>query len=249
MLEELQAKILERFPSQCSDPQICFGELSVNVESAAIHEVCAGLRDDFGFEQLIDICGVDYLTYGEAEWDTESASGEGFSRGVEPVTSGRFSFSDLSEEGEESAIRFGVIYHLLSVSRNLRLRLKVHCGDKQLPRLDSVVDVWSAANWFEREAFDMFGIIFDGHPDLRRILTDYGFVGHPFRKDFPQIGQVEMQYDPEQRRVVYQPVSIEPRVLVPKVVRDHEGTEVAGCAPEGFNPDELVIEKSGGSNA
>lgn len=250
MLEELQARILDKLPSQCSSAEIGFGELSINVEPESLVTVCESLRDDVGFEQLIDLCGIDYLSYGEAEWETASASGEGFSRGVEPVTSGRFSFSDVSGEEEDGAPRYGVIYHLLSVSNNQRIRLKVRCADNAFPRVDSVVDVWSAANWFEREAFDLYGIIFNSHPDLRRILTDYGFVGYPFRKDFPQIGQVEMRYDPEQRRVIYQPVSIEPRVLVPKVVRNSSGSADSNeMAFDANDFDDIVIERGGDSNA
>ena len=150
------------------------------------------MRDDPGlaYEQLIDVCGVDYLDYGrESAKDARQGS------------------------------RYAVVYHLLSLQHNHRLRLRTFLDD-EMPLVASVVDVWSAANWFEREAFDLFGIVFEGHPDLRRILTDYGFVGHPFRKDFPLIGQVEMRYDPDKQRVVYQPVSIEARILVPRVIRD-----------------------------
>jgi NADH-quinone oxidoreductase subunit C len=173
------------------------------------------------FEQLIDLCGVDYLTHGSAEWTTsEQATSTGFSRGVDRP--------DCPEPGPVSDRRFAVVTHLLSQRHNRRLRLRVHApGDP--PRVASLVDVWSSANWFEREAFDLFGILFEGHPDLRRILTDYGFIGHPFRKDFPLIGHVEMRYDPERGRVVYQPVTIEPRVLVPRVIRQ-EG--LPGQGPE-----------------
>jgi NADH-quinone oxidoreductase subunit C len=152
---------------------------------------------------------VDYATYGKGEWATASASESGFGRGVEKVR--------VEEEGGSD--RFAAVYHLLSVSNNTRLRLRVFVDSEQ-PIVDSVVGVWSGANWFEREAFDMFGILFSGHPDLRRILTDYGFIGHPFRKDFPISGHVEMRYDPEQQRVIYQPVTIPPRPQVPKVIRD-----------------------------
>jgi NADH-quinone oxidoreductase subunit C len=163
---------------------------------------------------LLDVCGVDYLTYGDVEWDTESATGSGFSRGVErsPVI--------LDESDTFDPRRFAVVYHLLSLRRNLRLRLRVFTGDSNPPIVPSLVEVWNSANWFEREAFDLYGILFDGHPDLRRILTDYGFIGHPFRKDFPLIGNVEVIYDADKGRVVYQPVSIEPRTLVPRVIRD-----------------------------
>ncbi len=218
LAERLQA----RFKDSLADCKVAVGEVTVDVAAAKLHDVCLALRDEFGFEQLIDLCGVDYLHYGVAEWATEDASSEGFSRGVDVATSGRFSFHDAPDTGKHKGPRFAVAYHLLSVSNNQRLRVKAYCEDDAFPVVASVTDVWSSADWYEREAFDLFGIVFDGHPDLRRILTDYGFVGHPFRKDFPLIGHVEMRYDPEQERVIYEPVSIEPRVLVPKVIRqDH----------------------------
>jgi NADH-quinone oxidoreductase subunit C len=159
----------------------------------------------------MDVCGVDYLQHGRAEWKTEHATLSGFSRGVA---------RGMSSGGDEvPSRRFAVVYHLLSIARNQRLRLKVYCADDAYPAVDSVTGVWASADWFERETFDLFGILFKGHPDLRRLLTDYGFIGHPFRKDFPLSGNVEVRYDPEKRRVVYQPVTIEPRTLVPKVIR------------------------------
>jgi NADH-quinone oxidoreductase subunit C len=190
-------------------------ELTYEVAPEALLRVARALRDapELRFEVLVDIAGIDYLDYGRDEWQTASATRSGFSRGVrrlggprEPTAGGRFA----------------VVYHLLSVAHNDRLRLRVRCPDDDEPVVDSVVDVWACANWYEREAFDLYGILFRGHPDLRRLLTDYGFIGHPFRKDFPLIGNVEVRYDPEKRRVVYQPVSIVPRVLVPKVVRDDQ---------------------------
>jgi NADH-quinone oxidoreductase subunit C len=191
-------------------------------------EVARALRDDpeFRFEQLIDVCGVDYLGYGQTEWDTENVSSEGFSRGVEGNGPGRFDWAARPEVAVGGS-RFAVVVHLLSVHHNRRLRLRARCSDDGMPVIASLVDVWPVANWFEREAFDLFGIIFEGHPDLRRILTDYGFVGHPFRKDFPLIGNVEVRYDAEKGRVVYEPVSIEPRVLVPRVIRDDSRIEQA----------------------
>ena len=164
-------------------------QLTLEVEAAALPQVCQELRDDpqLAFDQLIDVCGVDYAEY--------------------PLT------DDLARP------RFAVVHHLLSTPYNRRLRLRAYL-DEEFPLVGSVVDVWAAANWFEREAFDLFGIVFDGHPDLRRILTDYGFVGHPLRKDFPLTGEVQMRYDPQQRRVVYEPVSIENRITVPRVRRD-----------------------------
>ena len=191
------------------------GELAYEIEPAALLTVCGALRDtpELKFEMLVDLAGVDYLHYGRDEWQTVTATHSGFSRGR--VT--RTTAPDPNMPG-----RFAVVYQLLSITHNHRLRLRVKCLDAQEPVVDSVIEVWASANWFEREAFDLFGILFRGHPDLRRILTDYGFIGHPFRKDFPLSGNVEVQYDAEQKRVVYQPVSIVPRVLVPKVIRhDH----------------------------
>ena len=167
-------------------PSERLGELTIEVP-AADYLGSAGKLRDMGFEQLIDLCGVDYAAYG-----------------------------DRPREGP----RFAAVVHLLSVSKNLRLRVRAFCPDDEFPVLASLVDVWPAANWFEREAFDLYGIVFEGHPDLRRILTDYGFVGHPFRKDFPLSGYVEMRYDPEQKRVVYQPVTIDPREVTPRIVRE-----------------------------
>ncbi len=174
------------------------GELTLAVRPADYLEAAQTLRDhpELRFEQLLDLCGVDYSTYGDRPWPHE---------------------------------RFAAVSQLLSLTHNWRLRLKVFCADDDFPRLPTLVDLWPSVNWFEREAFDLFGIVFDGHPDLRRILTDYGFVGHPFRKDFPVSGHVEMRYDPEQKRVIYQPVTIEPREITPRVVREeHYGEERAG---------------------
>ncbi|MGF1546486.1 MAG: NADH-quinone oxidoreductase subunit C [Thiotrichales bacterium] len=202
--------------------EIRHGELVAVVNPARLLAAATMLRDEFGFAQLIDVAGVDYLSFGVSEWGTESASNAGFSRGVAPVTAGHLKFGDAPAVASTRRSRFCVAYQLLSLRQNVRMRLKVFCEDDSMPVVDSLVGVWSSANWPEREAFDLFGILFNGHPDLRRILTDYGFVGHPFRKDFPLSGHVEMRYDPEQGRVVYGPVSIEPRVLVPKVIRhDH----------------------------
>jgi NADH-quinone oxidoreductase subunit C len=199
-------------------------EVTVELAGEDLLEVATALRDEpaFAFEILIDVCGVDYSNYGKDEWSTEETSSSGFSRGVEAATAGRMTvvMDDLVVEKVRSPRRFAAVYHLLSVQNNRRLRLKVFAPDDDLPVVPSVIGIWSVANWFEREAFDLYGILFDGHPDLRRLLTDYGFVGHPFRKDFPLSGNVEVIYDAEKKRVVYQPVSIEPRVLVPKVIRD-----------------------------
>ena len=190
-------------------------EVTYEVEPAQLLSVCRALRDtpELKFEMLMDVAGIDYLHHGRDEWQTESATRSGFSRGRVART---------TAPDPNMAGRFAVVYHLLSITHNRRMRLRVKCADTQDPEVDSVIDVWACANWFERETFDLFGIVFRGHPDLRRILTDYGFIGHPFRKDFPLAGNVEVQYDAEKKRVVYQPVSIVPRVLVPKVIRhDH----------------------------
>ena len=214
--ETLAARIDDRFAGQLIRIDSICGELTYEVGKADLLAVATTLRDDpvFGFEQLIDVCGVDYLTYGEDEWVTESATDSGFSRGVErPAVI-------LDESDTFDPRRFAAVYHLLSLQNNKRIRLRVFTGDSNPPIIPSLVGVWNSANWFEREAFDLFGILFDGHPDLRRILTDYGFIGHPFRKDFPMIGNVEVTYDAEKGRVIYQPVSIEPRTLVPRVIRD-----------------------------
>ncbi|MBT8062383.1 MAG: NADH-quinone oxidoreductase subunit C [Gammaproteobacteria bacterium] len=184
-------------------------------------EVARVLRDEeeFSFEQLTDLCGVDYLGYGQDEWETRDATTEGFSRGVDALGPGRFRWKELPE-AQHVENRFAVVVHLISIRHNRRLRLKTFAGDEGMPIVPSLVDIWNSANWYEREAFDLLGIVFEGHPDLRRILTDYGFTGHPFRKDFPLIGNVTVRYDEAQRRVVYEPVEIEPRVLVPRVIRD-----------------------------
>lgn len=214
--ETLAARIDARFGEKVSRIASVCGELTYELDKDDLLEIAAALHveTEFGFDQLIDVCGVDYLTYGQDEWQTQSASDSGFSRGVkrEPVI--------LDESDTFEPRRFAVVYHLLSVKNNTRLRLRVFTGESNPPIVPSVVDIWNSANWFEREAFDMFGILFAGHPDLRRVLTDYGFIGHPFRKDFPLIGNVEVKYDAEKGRVAYQPVSIEPRTLVPRVIRD-----------------------------
>ncbi len=200
---------------------VAYGEVTIEVAANELLSVCRILRDDAAlkFEQLMDVCGVDYSAYGAVEWATESTTSTGFSRAVEPNAGARLRFGDEVEYINNARPRFAAVYHLMSITHNHRLRVRVFCEDDSLPMVPSVMAIWPSANWFEREAFDLFGIIFEGHPDLRRILTDYGFVGHPFRKDFPLTGHVEMKYDAEQKRVIYQPVSIEPRVLVPRVIR------------------------------
>ena len=188
-LQTLQTALTTCLGAKLQHLRVERGEITIAVSSADYLDCATVLRDhpELRFQQLIDLCGVDYASYKDQPW-----------------------------EGP----RFCVVSHLLSVGHNWRLRLKVFCPDDDLPLVASVTEVWSAANWFEREAFDLFGIIFEGHQDLRRILTDYGFIGHPFRKDFPTSGHVEMRYDPEQKRVIYQPVTIEPREITPRIVRD-----------------------------
>jgi NADH-quinone oxidoreductase subunit C len=184
-------------------------------------ECCRILRDhaDFAYEQLTDLCGMDYLSYGQSEWETTDATAEGFSRGVEGLGPGRFDWSQRPEHSH-SKQRFAVVIHLLSQQHNTRLRLRCFAPDEGMPIVPSLTEIWSCADWYERESFDLYGIVFEGHPDLRRILTDYGFTGHPFRKDFPLIGNVAVRYDSEKKRVIYEPVEIEPRVLVPRVLRN-----------------------------
>lgn len=180
-------------------------------EPQALLELCTRLRDDaeLAFAQLSDLCGVDYSAYGQADWRTAETTRTGFSRGVETAPA-------VASAGRP---RYAVVYHLLSLKHNVRLRL--NCPTQgEPPRIESVAEVWNSATWYEREAFDLYGILFEGNPDLRRLLTDYGFLGHPFRKDFPLEGRQEVRYDPEQGRVIYQPVTISNRVLVPRVIRD-----------------------------
>ena len=217
LIERLQA----RFGAKVLSLAETLGETTLEIAPESWVEVARVLRDDpeFRFDCLADLCGVDYLGYGLAEWDVSNVSSEGYSRGVEGRSTGRLRYGELPD-GERTQRRFAVVVHLLSVHHNRRLRLRCWCADEVLPTVGSLVELWPGANWFEREAFDLFGIVFEGHPDLRRLLTDYGFVGHPFRKDFPLIGNVEVRYDAEKQRVIYEPVSIEPRVLVPRVIRD-----------------------------
>lgn len=217
----LSDRLKARFGERVLSVVEAFGETTLEVPAAAWRDVARQLRDEpeFAFESLIDVCGVDYLSYGDDEWETTDVSSEGFSRGVEGQGPGRFTW-ESRPMGRGPDRRFAAVAHLVSVTNNRRLRLRCFAEDNSLPVVQSLVDVFPVANWFEREAFDLFGIVFEGHPDLRRILTDYGFVGHPFRKDFPLIGNVEVRYDVERKRVVYEPVSIEPRVGVPRVVRE-----------------------------
>lgn len=203
----LQTKLTSNFLTLVD----AFDELTLECSVEQVKALLQVLRDeaDFSFDQLIDLCGVDYLHYGIYDWETLSTTEHGFSRGVERQPPSDYAFQQP---------RFAVVYHLLSTKKNQRLRVKVFLEEQSLI-LPSVQDIWKAANWFEREAYDLYGILFDGHPDLRRILTDYGFIGHPFRKDFPISGHVEMRYDATLQKVIYEPVDIVPRTLVPKVIR------------------------------
>jgi NADH-quinone oxidoreductase subunit C len=219
--ESLAQRLEAQLGARVIDAVVVNGETTIDVLPENWLEVARQLRDDpaWQFEQCMDVCGVDYLSFGQTEWDTIDVSAEGFSRGVEGKGAGRFNWAERPRDTDMPR-RFAVVAHLLSLSRNQRLRMRAFCEHDEIPSMPSLVAIWPGANWFEREAFDLFGIVFEGHPDLRRILTDYGFVGHAFRKDFPLIGNVEVRYDPEKRRVVYEPVSIEPRVLVPRTIRD-----------------------------
>lgn len=221
-LNKLNSELQRVFASSQLSVEIKFNELTVIVQQNELLGVLTQLNsaEEFKFDQLVDLAGVDYLEFGKDEWNTKTASSSGFSRGVEKASFGRFTFDDAKQDTMIEGPRYAVVYHLLSVANNQRIRVKVYCEDNNLPILPSVIDIWSCANWYEREAFDLFGIVFEGHPDLRRILTDYGFTGYPFRKDFPLVGHVEVRYDPDQKRVIYQPVSIEPRINVPKVIRE-----------------------------
>lgn len=211
--ENLVKQLEQRFgPAMTSVSASSHGEVTAVVHKENLRMVCNALRDEaeFSFEQLTDLCGVDYVAYGDTEWSTEMATSTGFSRGRK---------GDKNQRHVWQGPRFAVVYHLISYRHNQRLRLRAFV-DEAMPVIDSVVDVWSVANWYEREAFDMYGIVFEGHPDMRRLLTDYGFIGHPFRKDFPLLGEVELRYDEEQGRCVYEPVTVDERVLVPRVIRD-----------------------------
>lgn len=221
-LQNLSEKLQQVLSSQLQTIVTDCNEITIEVAPEDLISVATALRDheDLAFDQLIDLCGVDYISYGQTEWTTDSSSNTGFSRGVEGSSTGRLRFGDELSSGNTDKPRFASVIHLISYQHNHRLRLRSYASDNEYPAVPSVIEVWNAADWYERESFDLFGIVYENHPDLRRILTDYGFVGHPFRKDFPLIGNVEMRYDPEQQRVIYEPVSIEPRVLVPRVIRD-----------------------------
>ena len=208
LVDHLNQECAERFQSLT----MVNDEVTIECMATDLTKLMCTLRDDsaFMFDQLIDVCAVDYLYYGQYDWETTPATELGFSRAVEAREERACSWNKP---------RFAVVYHLLSTAQNQRLRVKVFLDESNLV-VPSVHTIWKSANWFEREAYDLYGILFEGHPDLRRILTDYGFIGHPFRKDFPISGHVEMRYDATLKQVIYEPVDIKPRILVPKVIRD-----------------------------
>lgn len=225
-INALYTQVVERFADWIEQASVKLDELTVEVKPEYLLKLCRVLHDEpeFDFKLLLDVCGIDYLHYGLADWETDSATESGFSRGV--------TVKWLREAGGKPN-RFAVVYHLLSLNKNHRIRLRVNIPNESELMVDSVLPIWPSANWFEREAFDLYGILFKGHPDLRRLLTDYGFVGHPFRKDFPLIGKVEARYDATLKRVIYEPVSIQPRTLEPKVIRhDHRYLVDRGVEPD-----------------
>lgn len=207
----LKKKLEERFSNELLSCEIDHDQVTIVLPAEDLVSVCKALRDEeaFLFSQLSDLCGVDYSEYGQVNWGTHETTSTGFSRGRQ----------NAAEQTVDADQRFAVVYHLLSLKHNIRLRVRCFVSGEP-PRIASVTDIWNSSDWFEREAFDMFGILFEGHPDLRRILTDYGFIGHPFRKDFPLEGNVEVRYDADKKRVVYEPVTITNRVLVPRVIRE-----------------------------
>lgn len=214
--------------SRLVEATLAYGELTLEITPAEIIAAITLLQKtpELQFEQLIDLTAVDYAHYGLSEWATDSTTEQGFSRGVSTV-------EGLPPNPHWQKPRFAVVYHLLSVTHNHRIRVKTYVSDDN-PKVPSITSLFASSNWYEREAFDLFGIWFEGHPDLRRILTDYGFIGHPFRKDFPLIGKVEVRYDAKLDRVIYEPVSIEPRVLVPKVIReDNRYADIVKKEPHG----------------
>jgi NADH-quinone oxidoreductase subunit C len=207
-IETLAAALPAALGAGLQSVTTALGEVTAIVSANGLLDAMRALRDrpELSFETLVDVCGVDYSAYGATRPDVDYFSSD--ATPAEPL------------EPRKHEKRFAVVYHLLSLAHNWRLRVRAYSDDNEFPVLPSMIDLWPSANWYEREAFDLFGIVFTGHPDLRRILTDYGFVGHPFRKDFPLSGQVEMRYDPEQGRVIYQPVSIEPREVTPRIIRE-----------------------------
>ena len=222
-LETFHTRLREHFGDSLLASKMSAGQITLELLPDHLLSVCEELRDneEFAFEQLPDLCGIDYAAYSQADWETQNTTSTGFSRGVS---------KGIYDEHKSTHSRFAVIYHLLSIQHNRRLRIRCFINNEP-PRVPSVTELWNSADWYEREAFDLFGIMFEGHADLRRILTDYGFIGHPFRKDFPLEGNVEVRYDPDKKRVVYQPVTIKNRILVPKVIR-HDNRYMEPVAKE-----------------
>ena len=218
----------ELFENSFSDYEYLFeNEDTVIFENNEFIKVMNVFKNNsyISFETLIDIIALDYSDYGISEWNAKNANNKGYSRGITKDSSGRYTYESAKTNYNQPVKRFAAIYNLLSINSNFRLKVKFYCEDDKNPTLPSVTSIWASANWYEREAYDLFGIVFLDHPDLRRILTDYGFIGHPLRKDFPLIGNVEVNYDLEKERVVYQPVTIKPRVLIPKVIREVSNEE------------------------
>jgi NADH-quinone oxidoreductase subunit C len=226
--QQLTELLQNRFGELLESNVLALDEVTIEVSKSNLVEVCQALQSeaDLAFTQLIDLCGVDYSTYGQTEWATDDATDEGYSRGVDKT---------LALQSKWTKPRFASTIHLLSMDHNVRMRVRTFVAEDDLV-IPSITEVWNSANWYERESFDLFGILYNGHVDLRRLLTDYGFVGHPFRKDFPLIGNVEMRYDATEKRCIYEPVSIKPRITVPRVIRNErhslesteENTESAG---------------------
>jgi len=223
--QQLSELLQKRFGDLLDSNVLAFQEVTIEVSKSNLLEVCTALQSEteLAFTQLIDLCGVDYLTYGLTEWATDDVTDEGYSRGVD---------NTLAVQKKWDKPRFASVIHLLSMDHNVRLRVRTLVEEDDLV-IPSITEIWNSANWYERESFDLFGILYDGHNDLRRILTDYGFVGHPFRKDFPLIGNVEMRYDATEKRCIYEPVSIEPRVLVPRVIRNERHSEESNTESAG----------------
>ncbi len=219
----LQDNLARLFKSKIVGLDYRLDELTLVIRAADLLQIMARLRDDdcLRFEQLIDLCGMDYSAYGDgAREGNRFSSDVTHETGLVSTEVGQAGIAPNGASSQTRKARFAAVYHLLSITNNVRLRVRVFAEDDSFPILESVADIWPCANWFEREAFDLFGIIFTGHPDLRRLLTDYGFAGNPFRKDFPLSGHVEMRYDPELKRVVYQPVTVEPREVTPRIIRE-----------------------------
>ncbi len=237
LLEAVKTAFADILSDKSTQVVLDVNEVTLEVSSANYFSVCQRLRDEeqFRFDEMIDLCGMDYSTYGMAEWVTDAASETGFERAVH---------TDTEQVSTWTKPRFAAVVHLLSLTHNQRIRVRVFAEDEEYPLIPSITELWNGVAWFEREAFDLYGILFEGHADLRRILTDYGFVGHPFRKDFPLIGNVEMRYDATQRRCIYEEVSIEPRILVPRVIRGQDKSKAVAPTNDEAVTEEAATEKN-----